>query len=236
MGRWIDYAHGEQPLRGYFAAAESAGNAPGILIVHAWLGITDSIQSRADRVAALGYHAFACDVFGKPVDIARGPFPMIKPYLDDHRLFRDRLRAGLDTLTAQAGVDGGRRLAAMGYCFGGQAVLELARDHAPLTGVVSFHGELDTPMPAKPGDITGKVLVLTGDDDPVVPFEKIAGFRDEMRGSGVDFEVDLYSGAKHSFTGEGSLGPEKTPEAVRSPQADARSWARMMAFWQEIFP
>ena len=207
---------------------------PSILIVHAWLGITESIQGRADRLAALGYHAFACDVFGKPVDVAGGPFPMIKPYLDDHRLFRDRVRAGLDTLAAQDGVDPAR-LAAMGYCFGGQAVIELARDKAPLAGIVSFHGELDTPLPSGPGDIKGKVLVLTGDDDPVVPFEKIAGFRDEMRRGGVDFEVDLYSGARHSFTGEGSLGPEKTPEAVLSPQAEARSWARMESFWRELF-
>jgi dienelactone hydrolase len=234
MGRWIDYAHGEAKLRGYFAPGDGAGARPGVLITHAWLGITESIQGRADRVAALGYSAFALDVFGRPTDVAGGPFPMIKPFLEDRRLFRDRLRAGLDVLTRQPEVDGSR-LVAMGYCFGGQASLELARDRAPLVGVVSFHGELDTPLPSKAGDIAGKVLVLTGDDDPVVPFEKIAGFRDEMRASKVDFEIDLYSGAKHSFTGEGSLGPEKTPEAVLSPQAEARSWARMTDFFREVF-
>lgn len=234
MGKWIDYQHGDQKLRGYFAAADGSGPRPGVLIVHAWLGITESIQSRADRIAALGYHAFACDVFGKPTDIAGGPFPMIKPFLDDRQLFRTRVRAGLDMLAAQPGVDGAR-LAAMGYCFGGQASLELARTSAPVIGVVSFHGELDTPLPSGPGDIRGKVLVLTGDDDPVVPFEKIAGFRNEMRASKVDFEIDLYSGAKHSFTGEGSLGPERTPEAVLSPQAEARSWARMESFFREVF-
>ena len=126
------------------------------------------------------------------------------------------------------------RLAAMGYCFGGNAVLELARDGAVLRGVVSFHGELDTPLPAGPGDIRGKVLVLTGDDDPVVPFEKLAGFRDEMRHARANWEVDIYSGAKHSFTGEGSLGPEKTPEAVLDPQAEARSWQSMLRFFGEV--
>ena len=234
MGREIDYSHAGAKLQGYFAPGNGEGARPGVLIVHAWLGVTRSIRGRADRLAAMGYSAFACDVFGRPVDVAGGPFPMIKPFLDDRTLFRNRLRAGLDWLAAQAETDGSR-LAAMGYCFGGQAVLELARDKAPVLGVVSFHGELDTPLPSKAGDIVGKVLVLTGDDDPVVPFEKIAGFREEMRASKVDFEIDLYSGAKHSFTGEGSLGPEKAPEAVLSPQAEARSWARMTDFFAEVF-
>lgn len=234
MAREIAYEHGGQKLKGYFAPGKGGGKRPGVLIVHAWLGITDSIKSRADRIAEMGYSAFACDVFGKPVDIAGGPFPMIKPFLDNRQLFRTRIRAGLDTLTAQAEVDAAK-LVCMGYCFGGQASLELARTKAPLIGVVSFHGELDTPLPSGPGDIKGKVLVLTGDDDPVVPFEKIAGFREEMRKGGVDFEIDIYSGAKHSFTGEGSLGPEKTPEAVLNPQAEARSWARMEGFFQEVF-
>lgn len=234
MGRWIDYDHDGVALKGYFADGAGEGDRPGVLIVHAWLGITESIQNRVERVAALGYSAFACDVFGKPTDIAGGPFPMIKPFLEDRQLFRSRVRAGLDVLSDQTGVDASR-LACMGYCFGGQASLELARTGAPIIGVVSFHGELNTPLPSKPGDIKGKVLVLTGDDDPVVPFDKIAGFRDEMRASGVDFEIDLYSGAKHSFTGEGSLGAERTPEAVLNPQADARSWQRMVDFFQEIF-
>lgn len=234
MGREIDYLDGEQKLRGYFAPAPGDTPRPGILIVHAWLGITDSIRDRADRVAAAGYSAFACDVFGRPTDIGGGPIPMIEPFLSDRSLFRGRLRAGLDALVAQPEVDADR-LVAMGYCFGGHAALELARDKAPLAGVVSFHGELDTPLPAGPGDIAGKVLVLTGDDDPIVPFDKIATFRDEMRAAGVDFEIDIYAGAKHSFTGEGSLGPEKTPEAVLNPQAEARSWRAMAAFFEELF-
>ncbi len=234
MTRMIEYIHGDQALRGYFAPGAGDGPRPGILIVHAWLGITDSIRDRADRIAAAGYSAFACDVFGRAADIAGGPMPMIKPFLDDRQLFLGRLRAGLDVLTAQSEVDRGK-LIAMGYCFGGHAALELARDRAPLLGVVSFHGELDTSLPARPGDIRGKVLVLTGDDDPLVPFGKIAAFRNEMRAAGVDFEIDLYSGARHSFTGEGSLGPEKTPEAVLHPQAEARSWRAMMAFFAELF-
>ena len=128
---------------------------------------------------------FGIDGKPAPPDVAAGPMPMIKPFLADRTLFRGRLRAGYDALASQPEVDAGK-LVAMGYCFGGHAALELARDKAPLAGVISFHGELDTPLPAGPGDIAGKVLVLTGDDDPIVPFEKVAGFREEMRAAGVD--------------------------------------------------
>ena len=233
MTRSIDYRDGDTPLAGYFAPAAGGGRAPGVLIVHAWLGVTDSIKGRADRLAAAGYSAFAADVFGREPDVAAGPRPMVAPFRADRPMFRRRVRAGLEALRRQPECDPDR-LAAMGYCFGGNAVLELARDGAPLAGVVSFHGELDTPLPAKPGDIRGKVLVLTGDDDPVVPFEKVAAFRDEMRAAGVNWQIDIHSGAKHSFTGEGSLGAERTPEAVLHPQAEARSWQSMMNFFAEV--
>lgn len=229
----IDYRDGEQSLSGYFVPA-AGGRGPGVLIVPAWLGITDSIRDRAQRIAATGYSAFAADVFGAPVvDLDAGPRPVVSPFRADRRHFRRRVRAGLEALLAQPECDPDR-VAAIGYCFGGNAVLEIARDGAPLRGVVSFHGELATPLPARPGDIRGKVLVLTGDDDPVVPFDSVASFRDEMRAAQADYEIDIYSGARHSFTGEGSLGAARTPEAVLNPQAETRSWNRMMAFFVEV--
>lgn len=233
MPRTISYRDGDQPLKGYFAPVADGGRAPGVLIVHAWLGVTNSIKARADRLAQEGYSAFACDIFGRPTDIPAGPRPMVDPFRADRRMFRRRVRAGLEAMCRQPEVVADR-VAAMGYCFGGNAVLELARDGAPLRGIVSFHGELDTPLPAGPGDIKGKVLVLTGDDDPVVPFEKVAAFREEMRRARANWEIDIYSGARHSFTGEGSLGPEKTPEAVLNPQAEARSWQSMLRFFEEV--
>ena len=233
MERTVSYRDGDQPLGGFFAPA-AGGRRPGVLVVPAWLGITDSIRDRARRLAAEGFSAFAADMFGRESDVAAGPRPMVEPFRADRRMFRRRVRAALDALRQQPECDPDK-LAAMGYCFGGNAVLELARDGAPLAGVVSFHGELDTPLPARPGDIRGKVLVLTGDADPVVPFEKVAAFRDEMRAAGADWEIDIYSGAKHSFTGEGSLGAERTPEAVLDPQAEARSWRAMLAFFVEVF-
>lgn len=232
--RIVDYRDGTQQLSGHFVPA-GGGRGPGVLIVHAWLGITDSIKDRARRLAAAGYSAFAADVFGAPViDLDAGPLPVVGPFRADRRYLRRRIRAGLEALQAQQECDPDR-VVAIGYCFGGNAVLEIARDGAPVRGVVSFHGELDTPLPARPGDIRGKVLVLTGDDDPVVPFDSVASFRDEMRAAHADYEIGIYSGARHSFTGEGSLGAARTPEAVLNPQADTRSWDRMMAFFAEVF-
>ena len=234
MSKWINYNDGEQALKGYLAPALNGSKAPGVLIFHAWLGINDSIQSRADRVAQHGYTAFAADIFGKPTVIEEGPRKMVNPFMNDRRLMRQRAQVGLSTLRAQPECDTDKVIA-IGYCFGGCVALELARDSADLLGVVSFHGELDTPFEAKPGDIRGKLLVLTGDDDPVIPFSRVSTFRDEMRAAKVNFEIDLYSGAKHSFTGEGSLGAERTPEAVLDPQAEARSWQSMLNFFTELF-
>lgn len=234
MSKWIDYDDQGQALKGYLAPDPGGSAAPSVLIFHAWLGVNDSIQRRAERIAQQGYTAFAADIFGKPTVIEQGPRVMVSPFMSDRRLMRRRAQAGLAALRAQPECDASK-VVAIGYCFGGCVALELARDSAQLLGVVSFHGELDTPVSASPGDIKGKLLVLTGDDDPVIPFARVSAFRDEMRGAKVNFEIDLYSGAKHSFTGEGSLGPEKTPEAVLNPQAEARSWRAMLNFLSEVF-
>lgn len=236
MSKWIDYKDEGQALRGYLAPAQNTATtqAPGVLIFHAWLGVNDSIQGRADRIAQRGYTAFAADIFGKPTVIEQGPRAMVNPFMKDRKLMRRRAQAGLTTLRSQSECDASR-VVAIGYCFGGCVALELARDSADILGVVSFHGELDTSFEARPGDIKGKLLVLTGDDDPVIPFTRVSSFRDEMRDAKANFEIDIYSGAKHSFTGEGSLGAEKTPEAVLNPQAEARSWQSMLNLFSELF-
>lgn len=230
--RPLAYSDGNQALTGHFAPAAGGGRSPGVLVVHAWLGVTDSIRRRADRLAEAGYSALACDIFGAPVDISQGPRATVGPYIQDPALFRRRLRAGLDALVAQPEVDADA-VVAMGYCFGGTGALELARDGAALRGVISFHGALATRHPAAPG-LAPKLLVLTGDEDPLVPFEQVAAFRDEMRTAGANFEIAIYSGAKHSFTGEGALSPERTPEAIFDPQAEARSWRAMLGFLAEV--
>lgn len=234
MGRTIAYADGTQALSGYFAPPQNRTRAPGVLIAPTWLGITESIHQRAERIAAMGYAALALDVFGAGVHPAPPlkPQAVVHPFMSDRLMFRRRLKAGLEVLQQQPECESSR-IAAIGYCFGGCAVLELARSGAPLRGVVSFHGELDSPIPAQPGAIQGKILVLHGDADPVVPFEKVIQFRDEMRSSDTNWEIDIYSGAKHSFTGEGAVG-NITPEAGLNPQAEARSWQTMLNFFEEV--
>jgi dienelactone hydrolase len=234
MSQWIDYHDGPDTLTGYLVPSPAGPGAPTVLIFTAWLGISDSIKARAERLAAQGYTAFAADMFGRPTVIENGPRAMVNPFMNDRHYMRRRARAAFTTLR-QLPECNSERVVAIGYCFGGCVALELARDRAHLHGVVSFHGELDTPTKARPGDIRGKLLILTGDDDPVIPFTRVAEFRDEMRLAGADFEIDMYSGAKHSFTGEGSLGAERTPEAVLHPQADARSWRAMLNFLSELF-
>ena len=234
MAEWINYRDGRDALTGYLAPSTAGSGCPTVLIFPAWLGISPTIRERADALAALDYNAFVADMFGRPTVIEDGPRVLVNPFLNDRHYMRRRARAALAVL--QQRVHGDRdRIVAIGYCFGGCVALELARDRAPVLGVVSFHGELDTPTPAQPGDIGGKVLVLTGDADPVVPLARVTEFRDEMRSAGVNFEIDIYGAAKHSFTGEGSLGAERTPEAVLDPQADARSWRSMLNFFAEVF-
>lgn len=225
----LRYHDGDLPLTGHLAAA--AGPAPGVLVVPAWLGITDTIRARTDALAAAGYHALAADMFGRPTEIDAGPRATVAPLIGDPPALRRRVAAALAALQDRPGVS---RTAAIGFCFGGTAVLELARAGAAVAGTVSFHGDLRTRLPAGPGAIAGPVLVLTGDADPLVPFDQVGAFLEEMRAAGADFEIDVYSGARHSFTGEGSLGSDRTPEAVLHPQANARSWRAALAFLDEV--
>ncbi|XGV94694.1 MAG: dienelactone hydrolase family protein [Leptolyngbya sp. BL-A-14] len=235
MGRLIPYLDGEQPLEGYFAPPQSNSPAPGVLIAPTWLSITESMHQRADRLANLGYAAFVLDVFGagvRPVP-PQTPQAIVHPFMSDRHRFRTRLKAGLEALQQQPECHP-NQIAAMGYCFGGCAVLELARSGAPLQGVVSFHGELDTSLPAQPGIMQAKILVLHGDADPIVPFEKLIGFREEMRSVNANWEIDIYSDAKHSFTGEGAI--DQMSEAGLNPQVEARSWQKMLNFLAEVLP
>jgi dienelactone hydrolase len=155
------------------------------------------------------------------------------PFRDDRPLMRARARAGLEVLRKHELVDP-KRIAAIGYCFGGMTVLELARSGADVAGVVSFHGGLSTPNPAEAKNIKAKVLVLHGGDDPNVPPEQVLAFQDEMRKAKVDWQMVIYGGAVHSFTNPAS-GNDPSRGAAYNEKADQRSWEAMRVFFAEIF-
>ena len=206
-----------------------------MLVVHQWLGLTENEMMRARLLAELGYVALAADVYGqgvRPADTA-GAAKEAGKYYGDRPLLRARVAAGLAELKKQPGVDA-TRSAAIGYCFGGGAVLELARSGADLRGVVSFHGSLDTPLPAAKGQVVAKVLVCHGAVDPYVKPETVAGFVAEMEAAGVDYQFVMYAGAVHAFTQKGA-GDDPSRGAAYNEAADRRSWVAMKEFLGEAF-
>jgi dienelactone hydrolase len=186
-------------------------------------------------LASLGYVALAIDMYGKGVrpqsNEEAGKQAGI--YKSDRKLMRSRAQAGLDFLRKHELVDV-TRLAAIGFCFGGTTVLELARSGAELDGVVSFHGGLDTPNPADAENIKCKILVLHGGDDPFVPKEHVEAFEEEMRQAGVDWQLIAYGGAVHSFTNP-AAGNDNSKGAAYNETADKRSWQALQDFFNEIF-
>jgi dienelactone hydrolase len=232
----IEYKQGDQVLEGYLAWDDAAtAPRPGVLVVHEWTGLGDYVKMRADNLAALGYVAFAADIYGKGI---RPSSPQQAAnqaglYKKNPKLMRQRVAAGLDVLRRQPQCDS-RRVAAIGYCFGGTCVLELARSGADVAGIVTFHGGLATSTPADAKNIRGKVLVLHGGDDPHVPPKEVEAFEDEMRSGGVDWQLVAYGGAVHAFTNP-SAGNDKSRGAAYNAAADRRSWAAMKAFFGEIF-
>ncbi len=232
----IEYKQGDTVLEGYLAWDDAKTvKRPGILVVHEWTGLGPYVKRRAEMLAKLGYVAFAADIYGKGIRPST-PAEAAKTaaiYKDDRALMRARARAGLNVLKAQKLVDP-HRLAAIGYCFGGTTVLELARDGADLQGVVSFHGGLATPVPQDAANIKGKVLALHGADDPYVKADEVAAFQDEMRQAGVDWQMNIYGGAVHGFTNPDN-GTDNSKGAAYNEKADKRSWEAMKLFFKEIF-
>jgi dienelactone hydrolase len=234
QSRWIDYVDGQLKLKAYWAAPEGSGTFPTVIVVHTFRGLTPSIQGRAARLAENGYAACAIDIFGpgiRPVDQATA-LATIKPFQSDRPMFRQRLKAGFEATLLQPECDR-QRVAAIGYCFGGSGVLEMARSGLDLRGVVSLHGEFATSMPAQPGAVRAKVLALHGAGDIIVKRDAVDAFQDELRRANVDWEFVSYANAMHSFTGEG-IGTDADPTAKFDAQAETRSWKRQGDFLREV--
>jgi dienelactone hydrolase len=231
----VEYKQSDTTCEGYLAYDDAAkGPRPGVLVVHDWLGCDGYAKMRADMLAKLGYVAFAADIYGEGVR-PKGPdeaMAQVKKYKGNRALLRARVNAALDVLKKQSQVDP-KRLAAIGYCFGGTTVLELARSGADVAGIVTFHGGLDTPTrDAK--NIKCKVLICHGADDPYVPATDIAALQDELRSAGVDWQMIYYSGAVHAFT-RPDAGTDNSKGAAYNEKADKRSWEAMKEFFAEIF-
>lgn len=238
-GEPVDYTVGETALRGYMAwDAAVTGPRPGVLVVHEWWGHNDYARERADMLAEMGYTAFALDMYGEG-KLAEHP--------DDAQAFVDevisdmpgaeaRFRAALELLREHPSTDP-ERTAAIGYCFGGGVVLHMARVGEDLDAVASFHGSLGTAAPAQPGTVKARVLVLNGNEDPMVTPEHVEAFEKEMADAGVDMRFVGYPGAQHSFTNPGAtaIGEEFGMPLAYHEEADRQSWAELEEFLAETF-
>jgi dienelactone hydrolase len=232
----VEYQDGDAVLQGYLAYDDALqGPLPGVLIVHEWTGLGSYVKRRAQEIAGLDYVAFAADIYGKGIRPKNQEEAAVQAgiYKKDRALMRRRVNAGLQALEKDPRVDRSR-LAAIGYCFGGTTVLELARSGADVRGVVSFHGGLDSLAPEDAKNIKAKVLVLHGADDPLSPPKDVAAFQDELRKAGVDYQFVFYGGAVHSFTNP-DAGNDPSKGAAYNASADRRSWEAMKQFLMEIF-
>jgi dienelactone hydrolase len=239
VGKNVEYTAGGVTLKGYLAHnSDIKGKAPGILVVHEWWGLNDYARKRARMLAGLGYTALAVDMYGEgkqamhPDDA--GKFSTeVMTHFDTAKA---RFLAGEEFLKKQPTVDPDR-IAAIGYCFGGGVVLNMARQGADLKGVVSFHGMLAPVKPAEPGMVKARILVLHGAEDKFSTPEQIAAFKDEMKKAGVDYRFIVYPGAMHSFTNPDATayGKKFKLPLAYNKKADKESWSEMKKFLGEIF-
>lgn len=231
----IEYGQGATTLEGTLVYDDAIkGARPGVLVVHQWKGVSEHERNHATMLAKLGYAAFCADIYGKGIRPAtpQDAGAEAGKYKKNRALLRERVNAGLETFRKQKVVDP-KQIAAIGYCFGGTTVIELARSGADVAGVVSFHGGLDSPTPADGKNIKCKVLACHGADDPFVPAKDLEAFESEMRDSGVDWQLIKYGGAVHSFTDRKADGSMKG--AKYDEKADKRSWEDMKDLFGELF-
>lgn len=233
--RLVDYDDNGTALQGYLAFDEhKRGRRPTVLVAHQWDGRTPFVEERARELAKEGYVAFALDMYGKGV---RGTTPeqcskLMNPLLEDRQKLARRMQLGMSVAARQPEITS-EQMVAIGYCFGGLCVLDLARSGARIAGVASFHGLLDAPQPGFGARVYAKVLAMSGADDPMVPMDKVAAFREEMNAAGADWQVHVYGQAKHAFAVPGANNPELGIEY--NALAYHRSWQSLRNFLDELF-
>jgi dienelactone hydrolase len=226
----LEYLDGEARLTALLARPVGTPRAA-VVVFPTIMNSTPAVETKARKLAEAGYLALIADLYGqRPADFAeaRALAAEIRP---DPLAYRRRLRAVLKALATLPEAHG-LPLAAIGFCMGGQAALELARDGAPLEAVVSFHGLLDTGLPAKPGNVTARLLVCHGDADPMVPRSQVLAFWEEMDAAQANWHFHAYSGVRHGFT---NPHPTDNPATAYDASADRQSWAAMLELFEEVF-
>lgn len=230
----IDYRHADTLLSGFLAYDDAHTQPrPAVMISHAWAGRDAFVCDKAHRLAELGYTAFALDMYGKGV-LGNDPEEngkLMQPFMADRGLLQGRITAALETVRGLPQVDRSR-VAAMGFCFGGLCVLDLARTGADLRGVVSFHGLFVPPGNTAGGKIRAKMLVLHGYDDPMAPPEQVLALSRELTEASADWQIHMYGNTMHAFTNP--LANDPSFGTVYGPAADRRSWQSMQNFLAEV--
>jgi dienelactone hydrolase len=232
----VRYQDGDAQLQGYLTWDDAfEGKRPGIIVVHEWWGLNDYVKRRAEMLAELGYVAFAVDMYGtgKVTEHGNQAKEWMQQITANIEAWQRRALLGLAILRKHELVDASRT-AAIGYCFGGATVMQMAYAGADLKGVVSFHGSLPPASEEQAKRIKASVLVAHGSADGFVPAERVAAFQAALNKAGVDWEMDVYGGTRHGFTNP-DAGEYGIENVAYNEAADARSWERMQEFLGEVF-
>lgn len=232
----VPYKSADMEMEGFAVYDDSLrAPTPGILLVPDWMGMTNFPKEKAKELAKEGYIVFVADVYGKgnqPINTQEAA-QLTHHYSDSRPLLQSHMRAAYDTLLLMKNVDP-KKIAVIGYCFGGAGALELARTGAPLAGTAVFHGLVDNPNPKDTKNIRGAVLVMHGEKDPIVKMEAIDKFKKEMKEAGIPLEVIVYPKAEHGFTNP-SADKLHINGVAYNPDADKKSWQDLQSFLKSIF-
>ncbi|MCW3071190.1 MAG: dienelactone hydrolase family protein [Bacteroidetes bacterium] len=235
QGTGLKYKDDTTNLKGYYvhASVKQAKKLPSILIIHAWMGITEHEKTSADRLGKLGYNVLVADIYGEdihPAD-AKEAGALAGFYKKNYTVYQSRIKAALKALEAQGNEAG--NVVVMGYCFGGTGALEAVRAGFPVKGIVSFHGGLGKDSLRANVPVTAKVLILHGADDPYVPAHDVKQFQQEMHDGKGDWQMVYYANAVHAFT-DPAAGNDNSKGAAYNKLADERSWKAMLVFLEEV--
>jgi len=232
--RLIEYQHGAVTLQGFFAWDDAvAGPRPAVAVSHAWGGRSKFEDEKAVKLAEQGYVGFAIDMYGKGV-LGNDPeenTALMTPFMQDRALLQARIAQGIATLRQQPEVDAGK-VAAMGFCFGGLCVLDLARSGSDVLGVASFHGMFNAPGNTVGNNISAKVLCLHGYDDPMAQPQSVLDLATELSGAGADWQVHAYGNTVHAFTNPAADNAQMG--TLYDANADKRSWTALLNFLEEV--